>query len=166
MSANDPDPGAASGSRRRMQTALMILVIVLALAVVWYLRFPGLPANLGIRDGRLAPCPASPNCVSSFEEGPKRVEPLGFEGTAEAAMTRLAERVRDMRGASIVTRERSYLHAEFRTPILGFVDDVEFLLDADSRRIHVRSASRRGYSDLGTNRERVEELRSRFAAGD
>jgi uncharacterized protein (DUF1499 family) len=71
-----------------------------------------------------------------------------------------------MDGASIVIREDAYLYAEFRTPLLGFVDDVEFLLDADNQRIHVRSASRRGYSDFGTNRERVGAIRSTFRAGD
>jgi len=39
---------------------------------------------------------------------------------------------------------------------------VEFLLDDGSKTIHVRSASRVGYSDLGVNRRRVEAIRSRF----
>jgi uncharacterized protein (DUF1499 family) len=45
---------------------------------------------------------------------------------------------------------------------LRFVDDVEFLLVPAERVIHVRSASRVGYSDLGTNRKRVEALRAKF----
>ena len=43
-----------------------------------------------------------------------------------------------------------------------FVDDLECRLDAENRVIHVRSASRVGYSDLGVNRKRVERLRARF----
>jgi uncharacterized protein (DUF1499 family) len=42
---------------------------------------------------------------------------------------------------------------------MRFVDDVEFLFDDTNKKIHVRSASRVGYSDMGVNRKRVEELR-------
>lgn len=62
--------------------------------------------------------------------------------------------------------EAAYLHAEFRSLIFRFVDDVEFLLDADAGVIHVRSASRLGYSDLGVNRRRVEAIRQAFSASD
>lgn len=156
--------GSPRWKRRTMVS--LTLAAVLAIAVVWYVRFPAPPENLGARGGRLAPCPSSPNCVSSFEDGEKGVEPFDFEGPPEEAMARLADRVGGMDGASIITREDVYLHVEFRTPLLGFVDDVEFLLDVDSRSIHVRSASRRGYSDFGVNRERVEAIRSTFRVED
>jgi len=42
------------------------------------------------------------------------------------------------------------------------MDDVEFLLDDGTKTIHIRSASRVGYSDLGVNRKRVEAIRARF----
>ena len=60
--------------------------------------------------------------------------------------------------------EERYIHTEFTSAFFRFVDDVEFLLDDGTRTIHVRSASRVGYSDFGVNRRRVEELRSRFDA--
>ncbi|PZO25782.1 MAG: DUF1499 domain-containing protein, partial [Betaproteobacteria bacterium] len=41
----------------------------------------------------------------------------------------------------------------------GFVDDVEFRIDQGSGLLHVRSASRVGYSDLDANRKRVEQIR-------
>ena len=55
-----------------------------------------------------------------------------------------------------------YLHAEVKSRIFGFIDDVEFFLDVQMRRIHVRSASRTGYSDLGVNRNRIEHVRKIF----
>ena len=64
--------------------------------------------------------------------------------------------------ASVVTKDGQYLHAEFSTPLMGFVDDVEFLLAPEQRLIHVRSAARLGYSDLGVNRKRAESLRAQF----
>ena len=61
----------------------------------------------------------------------------------------------------IITATDDYLHAVCRTR-LGFPDDVECLLSPEGGVIHVRSASRLGYSDWGVNRRRVEDLRRRF----
>jgi uncharacterized protein (DUF1499 family) len=123
------------------------------------------PATLGVRDGRLAPCPDRPNCVNSqAPDAAHQIAPLAFDGDAAAAFARLAKLAGAQAGASIVTARETYLHAEFRSKAMGFVDDVEFLLDSATRTIAVRSASRLGYRDFGVNRERVEALRAAFAA--
>jgi uncharacterized protein (DUF1499 family) len=62
----------------------------------------------------------------------------------------------------VVAATPTYLHAEARSLIFRFVDDVEFLIDPGQRRIQVRSASRIGYSDFGVNRRRVERIRQAF----
>lgn len=123
------------------------------------------PPGLGVRDGRLARCPATPNCVSS--QAPRAdtthyVAPLAFSGTPEEAWRALAHAVRELPRAVLVTMETGYLHAEIASRVFGFVDDLECLLDAPARLIHVRSASRLGSSDFGVNRKRVERLRLRF----
>ena len=59
----------------------------------------------------------------------------------------------------MIFQDSSYIHAEFRTRLLRFVDDVEFRLESETNEIAVRSASRVGYSDLGANRRRLERLR-------
>lgn len=130
------------------------------------------PADLGVRDGRLALCPTSPNCVSSqsaADDAEHHVAPLAFpaaaEGDASRAWEALERAVRGMERTRIVTLRAEYLHAECSSALLGFVDDLECLLDRGARVIHVRSASRLGYSDLGVNRQRVEALRARLAAG-
>lgn len=69
-----------------------------------------------------------------------------------------------MKRARIVAAEERYIHAAFTSALFRFVDDVEFFLDEGTRTIHVRSASRVGYSDFGVNRRRVEEIRTRFDA--
>ena len=121
------------------------------------------PASLGVRQGRLAPCPASPNCVSSLaDDEMHRIAPLPFSGTAAAAVDRLAGTVRSLPRASVITATDTYLHAEFRSAVFRFVDDVEFLADESAGVIHVRSASRVGTSDLGVNRRRVETIRARW----
>ncbi|MHC1696960.1 MAG: DUF1499 domain-containing protein [Geobacteraceae bacterium] len=124
------------------------------------------PQSLGVHDGALAPCPLSPNCVSSRADDERhRIEPLRFSNDPAVAFARLRKILAGRYDTTFVREERSYLRVEFRTR-LGFVDDGEFLLEPDGRFIHVRSASRLGYSDMGKNRARIEEIRSRFAVAE
>jgi uncharacterized protein (DUF1499 family) len=122
-------------------------------------------AQVGLTDGKLTACPDSPNCVSSQSADPRHaIDPLRYEGTVGKARELLIEAVSGMKRARMTVVEERYLQAEFTSALLRFVDDVEFLLDDGAKTIHVRSASRVGYSDLGVNRRRVEEIRSRFDA--
>jgi uncharacterized protein (DUF1499 family) len=115
-------------------------------------------------DVRLDPCPQSPNCVSSQAWNPdQRVEPFPLAGDAADALDALARLIEADTLARVVERRGIYLHAEYRSRIFRFVDDLELLADEQARVIHVRSASRRGWSDLGVNRRRVESLRASFA---
>ncbi|MBX3443961.1 MAG: DUF1499 domain-containing protein [Planctomyces sp.] len=123
----------------------------------------------GLQNGQLKPCPASPNCVCSgkgaaISDPVHAIAPLNFQGTPAEAWERLAAVLQAYPRTKVVTRTETYLHAECSTPVLRFVDDVEFLLVPNRQLIQVRSASRIGYSDLGANRKRVDELRRRFEA--
>ena len=123
------------------------------------------PTNLGVRDGRLAPCPDTPNCVcTQATDEAHRAEPLSYDGTAEEAMARLKAALATLPRTQIVTETPDYLHAECTSLVFRFVDDVEFLIDRERKVIHFRSASRVGRSDLGVNRRRMEALRQAFAA--
>jgi len=125
------------------------------------------PDTLGLKDGRLAPCPSSPNCVSSQSppgDHTHFAEPLGFTGTAAEARRRLLAVLETMPRVKIVQADERYIRAEFTSAIFRFVDDVEFLVDEPGNVIHVRSASRVGYSDLGVNRKRVDKIRRLFEA--
>jgi uncharacterized protein (DUF1499 family) len=123
------------------------------------------PAHLGAESGRLAPCPHRPNCVcSQADDAAHRIEPLRFEGSANEAMKSLRVVLAAWPRTRVVTAADGYLHAECRSRLFRFVDDVEFLVDSEARVIHFRSASRVGRSDLGVNRRRMEGLRRAFAA--
>ncbi len=114
------------------------------------------PGNLGVKDGKLSPCPDRPNCVSSqadVSDAGHYIDPL--QGNIEDA----AKAVTSMENSEIITQNENYLHAEFTSSVMRFVDDVEFFHDADANTLHVRSASRLGYSDWGVNRKRVEKIR-------
>lgn len=123
------------------------------------------PNNLGAQGNLLAACPTSPNCVSSQTDDAKhRIAPLTFSGEPNAAFARLRQVLSRRSDTSIVEEKPGYLRVELRTVL--FVDDGEFLLDAAGSTIQVRSASRLGYSDLGKNRSRMEEIRTSFLAAE
>ena len=120
------------------------------------------PTNLGVKDGRLAPCKQSPNCVSSQADAADRehyIAPIAFRGP----MADLRRAVESMERASVIKVERDYLYAEYRTRLLRYVDDVELYYDQQQGVVHVRSASRLGRRDFGVNRKRVEALRRAIA---
>ena len=116
------------------------------------------PNNLGITDGKLASCPGSPNCVNSQSDDSKsKIEPLSAVSIAE-----IKKVVESMERTTIVEETDNYLYAEFKSKLMGYVDDVEFYLDSDANVVQVRSASRLGKSDLGVNRQRIEEIRAKL----
>lgn len=113
----------------------------------------------------LPPCPDSPNCVSTQaprEDAQHYIEPLTYTGSASEARQRLLSVINAMPRTKIVTDEESYIHATFTSLIFRFVDDVQFVIDDATKTIHFRSASRVGRSDMGVNRNRMEEIRTRF----
>jgi uncharacterized protein (DUF1499 family) len=104
---------------------------------------------------RFPPTPKSPNCVSSRAEPSDRQHYIRpFEGTT---LARVHEVVSQMPRTEVKTHENDYLHVVFTTALFRFRDDVEFEVEGDT--VHVRSASRVGYGDLGANRKRVEAIR-------
>lgn len=121
------------------------------------------PSNLGVRDGKLAPCPSTPNCVcSQSEDAGHKIEPLTYKSTPQVAFSQLKQAIESQPRTKIITQTSNYLYAEFTSAIMKFVDDVEFYLDEDAKVIHVRSASRLGQSDLGVNRKRIETIRAKL----
>lgn len=114
----------------------------------------------------LPPCPDSPNCVSSQATWSlQQVAPFEFTGSAEAAQGRLLSVLEQDRSATVVDARPGWIAVEFRSRVLGFIDDVRFELDAAAAVFHVQSASRIGLWDWGVNRRRVEALRTKFNAG-
>ncbi|XGV95235.1 MAG: DUF1499 domain-containing protein [Leptolyngbya sp. BL-A-14] len=131
------------------------------------LSFPGTrPANLGVANGQFAPCPTTPNCVSSqSQEQEHAIAPFRYTTPPEVAFDKLKTILAAQPRVNILTTTDDYIRTEFTLPIVGFVDDVEFYLDRTANVIQVRSASRLGESDLGVNRKRVETLRKKLGEG-
>lgn len=123
------------------------------------------PETLGLHMGRLAPCPATPNCVSSTATDPQHaIAPFVLDRSPGAAKEELRRAAAKLPRATLITDREHYLHFEFRSLVFRFVDDVEFHVDETAKLIHVRSAARVGHSDLGVNRRRVEAIRAHLPA--
>ena len=109
----------------------------------------------------LAPCPSSPNCVATHaQDEAHAIAPFRYRKSRAEAKEALKATIRALPRTLLVEEEDAYLHYEFTSLILRFVDDVEFLFDDETQTIHFRSASRTGYGDLGVNRKRMEHIRS------
>ena len=118
------------------------------------------PENIGVKDGTLASCPASPNCVvSQGGDEEHAIAPIVYQGDRAAARKNLISILGVAPRTKIVDERDSYVLTESESRLMGFVDDTEFYLPADENVIHVRAAARLGESDLGVNRRRVEQIR-------
>ncbi|PYZ92449.1 hypothetical protein CR194_15770 [Salipaludibacillus keqinensis] len=121
------------------------------------------PKHLGIDQGHLAELPSSPNAVSSQTSiDDKRVDPLPFIGEKEESMAAIKYILADYDNAEIKDEKNDYLHVVFTSPTLKFKDDVEFYFDEQHQRVDYRSSSRVGYSDMGVNQKRYEEIKEAY----
>jgi uncharacterized protein (DUF1499 family) len=137
-------------------------VLVLAVSLMAFLSCAGQrPTDLGVAEGRLRACPDSPNCVSTAAvDAVHRIAPFDLAVAPAVAWPAVQAAVAEIPRCRIVTVTSDYLHAEVRSAVFGFVDDLEVYLPAGGITLMVRSASRLGYSDFGVNRRRVEALRA------
>jgi uncharacterized protein (DUF1499 family) len=146
---------------------LILLVILFIAARVMVARQP-IPTNLGINNGRLKPCPETPNCVSNQaaqSDTEHYLPAIPYTGGPTFMMSQIIKVISVMPRATIIGQDDNYLHAEFRSRMFGFVDDVEFFLDDSRKLIHFRSAARLGQGDLGVNKKRMIELSEKLQAG-
>lgn len=171
MNSNDdqltPKPANWYGKVLLVFIALLLTAIVLlegSIIISGGTMFAGKrPTNLGVNSGKLAPCPDSPNCVSSQNSDDlHKISPLTYTFSKPEAISRLRTVILDLPRTKIITETEDYIYAEFTTSLMKFVDDVEFYLDDAKKIIHVRSASRLGQSDMGVNRNRIETIRTQF----
>ena len=77
-------------------------------------------------------CPSSPNCVSSdARDSSHQVASLQLAVAPAEAWRSVREAVSELPRSRIVNETPNYLHAECRSALFGFVDDLELQLRAD-----------------------------------
>ncbi|WP_082856503.1 DUF1499 domain-containing protein [Marinomonas atlantica] len=148
-----------------MSMVRWILVVVIAMLIGFFVYVDmnnGVPENLGVNDGLLAPCPDMPNCVSSqasVDDAQHFVEPIIYRSNVKDAQLTIEQSLLEGGRARLIESRLGYSHFEVSSDFFGFKDDLEvYFPEADSV-MHIRSASRVGYDDLNVNRERVRQIR-------
>ena len=106
------------------------------------------------------PCDSPSNCVNSASEG---LAPLAYAGDATRGLTLLKATLAHFPEATITASGPLRLELIFRT-MLGFKDEVVFVLDPAGQRIQFRSRSLMGRYDFGKNRSRIVAVVTQFQA--
>ena len=137
------------------------LSLGLAIAIILLFAFLSYSTHLDIAkpaDNRqLQDCPTTPNCVSSLaQRESQQAAPLRSNTAITNEQWDHVVKLLRQLGGDILVNDGNYCHAVFRSRVFQFKDDVELV--RGETEIHLRSASRAGRSDLGVNRERVENL--------
>jgi uncharacterized protein (DUF1499 family) len=121
------------------------------------------PSEATYSESRLVDCPDEPNCVSTHAaRNEQSIVPFTFSKPLEEARTALKGEMAHLPNTTLRKEDGLYLHFECRTAVLQLADDVEFLFNEESKTLQFRSASRFGFSDWGSNRKRMEELRNKI----
>ena len=118
------------------------------------------PASVGVPKGANAPVRARASGSGLSGLGVSALTPsFRYRKPLAEAKEALKAAVATLPRTRLVEEDGAYLHYEFTSLLLRFVDDVEFVLEEETKTIHFRSASRTGYGDFGVNRRRMEEIR-------
>jgi len=112
---------------------------------------------IGVVNGKLRDCPATPNCVCT-EASRKDQKLARVQLNSDKDFLRIEGILIDQMGGRLEKKTADYLHVEFTSKLLGFVDDFEVLWDRENKQLQIRSASRVGRSDLGANRKRTKRF--------
>jgi uncharacterized protein (DUF1499 family) len=143
-----------------IQITAAIIALVLGLGAVKNNKTPN---NIGVNNGKFAELSKKPNNVSSqtdVEE--KYVEPLKFIDNLDESKAKILDILSESYNANIITNEENYIYAVVSTKLMRYKDDLEFYFDEQNKIVHFRSSSRIGYSDMGLNRKRYEEIVQKY----
>ncbi|MDP7320128.1 MAG: DUF1499 domain-containing protein [Bacteriovoracaceae bacterium] len=108
-----------------------------------------------LKNHQLAKCGQKPNCVSSFQHKTDKehyIAPMKFNINPIEKVDVFLKK-----SCQLVSSTETYKHYECQSSFFGFTDDVEIFFK--DNKLHFRSASRVGHSDLGANRKRINQLK-------
>jgi len=150
-----------------MKKGLLIFIFIIIAIVILLLVFGQISKSgnaAGLVKGKLLKCPAKPNCVCSEqkEDTDHYIDPIILSRENTEDTLRILKEVIQDSGGVVQTETDTYLSASFTSSVFGFTDDFEARVDSTQNVIHVRSASRVGYSDLGVNKKRAELIKELF----
>jgi uncharacterized protein (DUF1499 family) len=139
----------------RIASGLAIFILISLIGLSVYSRYK---QNSGLVNGKLAPCPETSNCVCTEDYANQNYQPLPTTKAGMHADWNILLAAIKSAGGEIQNENDTYVWATFVTPFWRFVDDFEARLDTSQAMIHLRSASRVGSYDYGTNLKRVNRI--------
>ena len=160
-----PTSGQRPGSLHRSIGATLGITSMILLLSATACQAAAVPSSFNPSAATFSPCPDSPNCVSTQadpNDDTHYMSALPYSGTVWETKEKLLAIIKAQPRTTVVEERDTYLHVEFRSLIMRFVDDVEFYIDDAAGLVQFRSASRVGYSDLGVNRKRMETIGALF----
>ena len=149
-----------------MKTVLILSFLIVASVLLLFILGVSSRSgkSSGLVAGRLAKCPATPNCVCSEpgEEGGHFIDPILLPHDITLDPLPILKKVVQEMGGTVEVESAHYFTAVFSSAIFGFRDDLEVKVDLPQQVVHLRSASRVGYGDAGVNRKRIELLKKLY----
>ena len=150
-----------------MKTVFIALSILMVAFIVLLFNFRAISKAgdaSGLVEGMLSKCPNKPNCVCSEykDDANHYIDPISIPQNITFDTFSLLKNVIQDMGGNVHIKSDNYLAATFTSAIFKFVDDLEIRIDSTQKVIHIRSASRVGYSDMGVNKKRTELLKKLF----
>ena len=161
------EAGVSPIRRNHIKKALIIIFILIISTVISFIVLGNISKSgkaAGLFEGKLLKCPDKPNCVCSEQKDDTDhfIDPIiNVQNTACDTLQIIKEIMIEL-GGEIQTNSGTYVSATFSSAVFGFIDDLEIRIDSNQNVIHIRSASRVGYSDLGANEKRVELIKELF----
>lgn len=137
-------------ARDRAMSPLSIRTLCAVFFLTLFLA-PTVSTAQSLPDSPLAACPDSPNC--------ERVS-RGYDVAPDTLFDAAQKALDDLGPSSVeVQPDTQRVHAVYRVALI-FKDDVHLAVGPHESGsvLHIRSASRVGYSDLGVNADRVERF--------
>lgn len=147
-----------------MKTFLLIALVLLVLALSYFV-YLGIRsqsgAAKGLVDGRLAPCPGTPNCICTEypDDSAHYTEPVSLDSIDGNTIMQTVQQAIQSTGGNIVKTTDSTVTAIYTSTIFRYVDDFEVRIDKATGQLHIRSASRVGKSDFGANLKRIKAFK-------
>lgn len=141
-----------------------LAILIVMLGYLWSCAVK--PNDLGATEGLFSPCSSKPNCVCSQADSTDKVHYMEAWPMSDfdADKAQLLKAIEAFGNTKVISNEDKYLHVEFTTGWMKYIDDVQFYFDLSDQKIHFKSASRVGYSDMGVNRKRMTRLKELFEA--
>jgi uncharacterized protein (DUF1499 family) len=146
---------------------ILIILLIIAVIIMFFMRGKASQKGQasGVIDGKLTKCSPKPNGVCSEfpDDQAHYVEPINVSHANMGQHFHKVSKAIIANGGEIISQTEDYLAATFTSNVFRFVDDVEARLDKDAKLIHLRSASRQGYSDLGVNAKRIAAIKKSYS---